>query len=482
MDDFYESQKVVAIKRAAEDVVTSIDDDTQLASCLSYWNVKEQLRIIIVDENGNILHASALDDIFISTYDTQTLQRYYQQVKEEGEVFEKNTISLSDLHDGMRNEPPHDKGHKRGEDADDLKPPNYPQGQKTAHSVKSYPTIGKTRGNPEEHDVVTYITIAESKMVLVSSVISPLDATISTLVLQFYVAVIVLLAFAFLVAWIFAGKIARPIDTLSEAAKLLPKGEYQSPKVGGYSEVKELCRTLDEVSVELRKIDQLQKDLIANVSHDLRTPLTMITGYSEAIRDFPDEDCAENIQVVIDEANRLTALVNDVLDLSKLQSGNQTLDMQEENLTHILESTVKRCETMISKGGYHIELQASQCVYVKCDGMRISQIIYNLLGNALSHTGDDKCVVIVQEVNDDKVRVSVKDSGSGISEEERKYIWQRYYRTGSEHHRRQEIGTGLGLSIVYNLVSLHGGICGVDSEIGKGSTFWFELPIMSVEA
>ncbi|MBR5134271.1 MAG: HAMP domain-containing histidine kinase, partial [Clostridia bacterium] len=192
--------------------------------------------------------------------------------------------------------------------------------------------------------------------------------------------------------------------------------------------------------------------------------------------DLPGEDSAENIQVVIDEADRLTALVNDVLDYSKMKAGVQTFDRLPVDMTALLMRTVERCRTMVQAEEYAIELICEGEAVVNGDELRLGQVIYNLLGNALAHTGEDMTVTIRQTVCADRVRVTVTDSGSGIPPEELPHIWRRYYQTKSAHRRRPKLGTGIGLSIVRMVVEQHGGTCGVESCVGVGSSFWFELP------
>lgn len=239
----------------------------------------------------------------------------------------------------------------------------------------------------------------------------------------------------------------------------------------------ELAKTLNSTNVQLERVDKLQKELIANISHDLRTPLTMISGYSEFMRDFPDEVSPENMQVIIDETARLNSLVNDLLDVSKLQSGKQTINMQKISLTNTIQSTVKRYDKLTSHNDYHVSFIHDCEVFVEADETRLLQVIYNLVNNAINYTGEDKTVTIRQDVLDNIVRISIIDTGEGISEENLPLVWDRYYKI-DKVHKRAILGTGLGLSIVKHVLLLHNSRFGVSSEVGKGSTFWFELKIV----
>ena len=270
---------------------------------------------------------------------------------------------------------------------------------------------------------------------------------------------------------------SQPIIKINRSAKALGSGNYQVTfDENGYQEISELARALNYAARELSKVENLQRELIANISHDLRTPLTMITGYSEVMRDLPGENTPENVQVIIDEAKRLTTLVNDVLDISKLQSGTQTLHRTDFSLTESIRKILERYTKLVD---YDISFLAEQDVWVYADELKISQVIYNLINNAITHTGPDKKVTITQTLlsgSPQRVRIAVTDTGEGLEEDKLQDIWERYYKV-DKTHKRAQVGTGLGLSIVKTVLDLHGGASyGVDSTLGHGSTFWFELP------
>jgi signal transduction histidine kinase len=236
--------------------------------------------------------------------------------------------------------------------------------------------------------------------------------------------------------------------------------------------------TLEYASRELAKTDNLQKELISNISHDLRTPLTMIKGYSEVMRDIPGENTPENIQVIIDETTRLSELVNDMLDLSRIQSGTRKPEYECFSITDTVKDTLTRYEKLIKQDGYNIEFISDGEAMVIADRGMILQVIYNLINNAINYTGDDKRVTVKQTITEEAVVISVSDTGEGITEKDLEQIWGRYYRV-DKMHRRATIGTGLGLSIVKQILEIHNTSFGVDSEKGKGSTFWFELSLAS---
>lgn len=312
---------------------------------------------------------------------------------------------------------------------------------------------------------------------LIGTTITPVDSTVGTLRMQLYYVTGLMLIFSILLALILAKSVSAPIETLNQSAKQLSGGDYGVRFRGrGYREIEELSDTLNNAACELSKVESLRRELIANVSHDLRTPLTLICGYAEIMRDIPGENTPENAQVIIDETGRLSSLVDDVLTLSKLQSEPEILQKREVNLTKTVLAIVSRLNEFLRKEGFHIEFRPQEEVSLPADESKLSQIIYNLLINAVNYTGKDKSVLVTQDLLPGSVRIGIRDSGEGIPEELLPLIWERYYKIG-KNHRRPVTGTGLGLSIVKNLVEKHGGSCGVQSQTGKGSLFWFSLPL-----
>ena len=319
-------------------------------------------------------------------------------------------------------------------------------------------------------------------IIVLDSELTPVSATVTTLKAQFFWIAIVLLLGALLLAYLMSRRISRPLVRMNEATRTLATGEYDVHFVGnGYRETRELAKTLNYAAEELSKIDRLQKELISNISHDLRTPLTMIKGYGEVMRDLPGENTPENVQVIIDEATHLSELVNDLLDLSRLQSGIRKPEMELFNLTECVRTVMLRYDKLTHHSGYRIQFGAEQDVLVLADRTMLLQVIYNLINNAINYSGQDKTVEVIQHLQEDGcVRLSVIDHGEGISEEELPYIWERYYKV-DRVHRRAMIGTGLGLSIVKGALDLHEAQYGVESRVGEGSEFWFSLPVANPE-
>jgi signal transduction histidine kinase len=319
----------------------------------------------------------------------------------------------------------------------------------------------------------------DMQYIFLNSIITPVASIVDTLRSQFLFIAIFMVLLSVLLSLVLSRRIAQPIVDTSDAAVGLSEGRFLPANTSvSYREIRLLNATLTQAAKDLRRVEQMQRELIANISHDLRTPLTLIEGYAEAMRDLPGESTPENMQVIIEEAQRLTSLVNTVLEYSTARNGRRTLQRRDFDLTNNIRGILTRYNKLTEQEGYQIRLEASQNVTVNADEMQIGQVLYNLINNALTYTGEDKTVTIRQKIQGGTVRVEVADSGDGIPAEELPYIWSRYYR-GQKPHKRAATGTGLGLSIVEGIFKEHQLPFGVESREGEGATFWFELPVVS---
>ncbi|WP_303834381.1 cell wall metabolism sensor histidine kinase WalK [Ruminococcus flavefaciens] len=312
---------------------------------------------------------------------------------------------------------------------------------------------------------------------LINATIVPVEATVMIIKRQLMTITVILIILAFIISLYLAKRISAPIDRITKSAEILAKGDFNTKFDGrGYLEAKKLADTLTYAEKELSKVDTMQRDLIANVSHDLRTPLTMLKAYAEMIRDLSGDNPVkrnEHLEIIISETDRLALLVNDMLDLSKLESGKQKLNPTEFGISAKLSEIMDRFKGLSEKNGYQIHFTPDEERTVYCDSIKIEQVIYNLINNAINYTGKDKQVFVRQINTDSGVIVEVEDTGDGIEEDKIKLIFDKYYR--SENHKREVVGTGLGLSIVKAVLKMHNYDYGVRSTLGKGSTFWFKI-------
>ncbi|MBO4323340.1 MAG: HAMP domain-containing histidine kinase [Clostridia bacterium] len=319
----------------------------------------------------------------------------------------------------------------------------------------------------------------ENAYLILVSPYTKLSEAVNVLKIESAVITAITLAISFILAWYFSGKLSRPIDDMSETAKRWADGDNSVVfnVKNSYTEISELADALNYAKDGVSRAGELQRDLLANVSHDLKTPLTMIKAYAEMIKDISGDDKQKrekHTQVIIDEADRLTMLVNDILNLSKLQSSVDDLVMTEINLSELTERVIGRFSDYVENNGYKIEDGIAPDLITFADEKKVEQVIYNLLGNSINYTGEDKTVKVYLTAENDKILLEIIDSGKGISAESLDTIWERYYRF-SETNTRPVKGTGLGLSIVKAILEKHKLKYGVRSKENCGSNFYVEF-------
>ena len=323
------------------------------------------------------------------------------------------------------------------------------------------------------------LKLEDNTYAFIQTSLVPVNSTVQILKGQILIVSIVIWALSVLVAYFISKRISTPIEKISKNAKRLGEGEYgiDFRTDSNINEIRELSNTLNTTSKELAKTENLRRELLSNITHDLKTPLTMIKAYAEMVRDLTYKNKKkrdENLNVIISETDRLNGLVNDVLDLSKYQAGTIKLEYEEFDIDEFIKEVLSRYEIYKDKYGYDITYQGIGKHMVKADRKRLEQVLYNLLNNALNYTGDDKKVFVEVTKLKKKIRVNVRDTGKGIKEEDQKLIWDKYYKADKTYSRMQ-IGTGIGLSIVKDILELHKFEYGVNSILGKGTTFYFEI-------
>lgn len=292
-----------------------------------------------------------------------------------------------------------------------------------------------------------------------------------------YITIVVIIL-AIIISLFLAKVISEPIVDITEKSKMVANGNYNVEfEKNGIKEIDELADSLNYLESEVSKTDQYRRDLLANVSHDLKTPLTMIKAYAEMVRDITYKDKKkreENLNIIIEETDRLNALVGDILALSKLQSNSDTLEIETFDLNKEIQDILKRYDYLKETEGYVIDVVMPSEIMVRADKNKINQVIYNLVNNAINYTGDDKKVEI--RVTEDKkdYLIEIKNSGKGIEGDKIEHIWDRYYKN-DKNHKRNVVGTGLGLSIVKNILECHNFEYGVTSVENKETIFYFRI-------
>lgn len=329
-----------------------------------------------------------------------------------------------------------------------------------------------------EAKAVLYGINKDNYYIYIYSPIEEINSTSLILKNQLIYIVILVMLVAIVVSYFLSKKITGPIRKITSQAKELGNGNYKiSFEKSDIKEIDDLANTLNEVSLELSKTDELRRDLMANVSHDLKTPLTMIKAYAEMVKDISykdDKKREEHLNIIIDETDRLTILVNDILEMSREEANADYLKIEEYDLVHEINDIIKRYNIIKETENYNIVCQMPEKAIVHADKSKINQVVYNLINNAINYTGDDKTVTIRLTEEENNYLVEIIDTGKGISSKEIKYIWDRYYKQ-EKNHKRNVVGSGVGLSIVKTILIRHNFEYGVTSKKNKGTTFYFKI-------
>lgn len=287
-------------------------------------------------------------------------------------------------------------------------------------------------------------------------------------------SILLTLAASILAAFL-ARRYTKPILAIKKTVDLLAKGDLNaSPGLTQKDEIGQLADSVEKLGKSLQKVDVLRKEVIANVSHELRSPLALIAGYAEMVRDitWKDQDKRqEDLGLIISEAQRMSRMVDDILDYSQLQAGYLQLNMGEYDLCEIVETEVSLYEQITAENHLILRLERpeEECM-VEADALKLSQVIRNLLNNAVNHTPDGGNITVSVLLTVGGYKVIVSNPGEPISKEDQELIWERYQRSQHQGARRQ--GTGIGLSIVSTILKAHGISYGVDCDGGL-ICFWF---------
>lgn len=283
---------------------------------------------------------------------------------------------------------------------------------------------------------------------------------------------------AIILVYVFSLRFTRPLKQINNAAKLIAEGDFQKRLVvSSQDEIGQLADSFNHMVEDLQRLEELRRGFIANVSHELRTPMTSIRGFIEGILDgtIPPEKQEAYLTIVRDETNRLNRLVNDLLDLAKMESGELTLTMKPFDINELIRLCVIKLETIITSKNLEIEASFEfDSMTVMADRDSIERVIINLLHNAVKFSNENSKIIVETAKNKEKVFVSVKDNGIGIDENDKKRIWDRFYKS-DKSRGKDKTGTGLGLAIVKNIITEHKQDIWIESEIGVGTKFTFSL-------
>lgn len=309
--------------------------------------------------------------------------------------------------------------------------------------------------------------------------------TRSNIISYFLIATVISVALELIALFIITKEITEPIRELEKMTKQMAAGNFKV-KIQSRSndEVGELVNSYNAMAEALGNLDMMRNDFIASISHELRTPMTSIGGFIDGILDgvIPAEKQEHYLQIVKEEIARMNALVNDLLNMARLQSGKVELDLLPCSLEELLRNTALKLKPIIDEKEIQIvfDIKTKNCE-VLVDKPSIERVLINLIQNAVKFTNPGGIVTLHSEPDGkNKVRITVEDTGSGIAREEIPFIFEKFYKTDKSRGLDKK-GTGLGLAIVKNILSAHGQEIHVESTVGKGSRFIFTLPVYRKE-
>ena len=299
-----------------------------------------------------------------------------------------------------------------------------------------------------------------------------------------YVTLAILFLCAFLLLGIFSASVILPLRKISRAAGEYVAGNFDHKiDVHSNDEIGYLAASLSYMANELNTLEEDQRKFVSNVSHDFRSPLTSIKGYVEAMLDgtIPVEMQEKYLNIILFETERLNKLTKSLLELNKIGKRGMMLDTSRFDINHVIKMTVQTFEGICKEKHVSFELiLTDKNLYVKADMSKIQQVIYNLIDNAIKFSHNDSFITVETTVKNEKVFVSVKDTGIGIPKDSLGKIWERFYKTDLSRGKDKK-GTGLGLSIVKEIIQAHNENINVISTEGVGTEFIFSLPLYNKE-
>ncbi len=315
--------------------------------------------------------------------------------------------------------------------------------------------------------------------IILSSPISPIKETVSILKKQLSIISIVSLLIGTLLALLFAKIFTKPILKINETTKKIAKGDFEARVSLDYKdEIGVLGDSINNMAFQLGQIEKFRKDFIANTSHELKTPISLITAYAELVKDIDlnnKEDKIQYLQIIIDEANRLNKMVEDILYLSKMESGYIELNYETFSILKVINNVVEKLNFFANKKNIELVIDIDDNnTFVYGDEDKICQVFYNIINNAINHSYEHGKLIIRVVNLENLTRVEIIDNGKGIPKDDLPYIWDRFYKV-DKSRKRDHSGTGLGMSIVKNILEAHNFDYGIKSEVNKGTTVWFEI-------
>ena len=445
----YQSMVADNVRSAADSIIAHLND-ADFESWLDTTAANNSLLIFITDAEGNIRYAT----------------------DEHNGIYTVQTTAAPDGNDNP---------YRQGEQSWQKGQAHYlslPAGFSDFLSELAQSEAGTLTQTGKDGSTYIYGYRSGEYIIYISTTLAAVGATVSIIRTQLVWVTVVSLVLAFALSWLLARRFSEPVARIAAQAQNLSAGKYDPSGTKGFSaELDALSDSLEQAASDITEARTYQKDFLANISHDLRTPLTMIRGYAEMVRDISwrDEEKREkDLGVIIREADRLTALVNDIVDFSGMDSGKMEIRMSRFSFSTMTEAVVWQFASLCKQEGYTIQTHIEPELNCNGDEAQLSRVLYNLIDNALTHAGEDKTVIVRTDRHDGTIRVEVEDHGPGIPEDILSHVWDRYFRNAER--KRNKKGSGLGLAISREIIEKHGGTYGAESAERKGSIFWFAIP------
>jgi signal transduction histidine kinase len=332
------------------------------------------------------------------------------------------------------------------------------------------------------------ITVAEPIMYLnskdiwavliIHSSLDTVNQAYSRIMATLWVPAVLVVLFGLVCILVLTSGIVSRVKKLNNLTQDIAKGKFDNKvTIKSHDEIGQLAEAFNKMADDLKIADASKRDFVSNAAHELRSPMTSINGFVEGMLDgtIPKEKHKMYLEIVSSEVKRLTKLVKTMLDLSRIESGRDKITVSKIDINELIRHVVIRLSGKIEEKGIQPEIEISDDqLFVMADGDKIEQVLQNLIDNAIKFTDKDKTIVIATEVTGDKVKIIVRDEGAGISEEDLKFIWDRFY-TVDKVRSANKSGTGLGLSIVKSIIEQHNETITVTSKVNVGTEFVFTL-------
>ncbi|MTI66349.1 MAG: HAMP domain-containing histidine kinase [Firmicutes bacterium] len=336
--------------------------------------------------------------------------------------------------------------------------------------------------HPDSSFIISKIPIIDDNeyygYVLITSPLAPIEEATNILKKQLTLISLISIIIATLLALAFARYFSNPLVKITKASEKIAKGDFSANvDINTKDEIGTLAKTINNMAIKLGQTEKLRKEFIANMSHELKTPISLIRAYSELIKDIDleENEREEYLDIITDESKRLNSMVEDILYLSKMEAGFLDLKYNDFYIYELVKDVLEKLNYFAKKKNIDIKLLIDdKNKVINGDESKIYQVFYNLINNAINHSFKDGTVTIKINTIKNITKVKIIDNGKGIPKDKLPFIWDRFYKV-EKSRKRDFSGTGLGMSIVKSILDAHKFNYGIESEVNKGTTIWIDI-------